>query len=184
MLLGGLLLLGLSPGPSMVTTSLNVTLAIVWSLALANILGTMACLGLSRQVAKLSLIPAKVLTPFLLVIMTVAAYQATRNWGDIVAFVVIGALGWVMKQVGFPRAPMLIGFVLAVSAERYLHLSMSLYGWDWITRPIVLVVFTMIVLVLFGSSIREFRKKRVAGRAARAASAAAERASSEKAGER
>jgi putative tricarboxylic transport membrane protein len=163
MLLGGLLLLGIRPGPSMVTTNLDVTLAIVWSLALANVLGTLGCLVLSRQVAKLSLIPAKVLTPFLLVIMTLAAYQATRNWGDILAFLVIGILGWVMKQVGFPRAPMLIGFVLAVSAERYLHLSMSLYGFDWITRPIVIVVFLLIVLVLFGSSIRELRKKRGAG---------------------
>lgn len=159
MLLGGLLLLGIQPGPSMVTTNLDVTLAIVWTLALANVLGTLACLGLSRWVARLSLIPAKVLMPFLLVIMTVAAYQATRNWGDIIAFLVIGMLGWVMKQVGFPRAPMLIGFVLAVSAERYLHLSMSLHGFDWLTRPIVLTVFVLIMVVLFGSTVREFRKK-------------------------
>lgn len=159
MLLGGLLLLGIQPGPSMVTTNLDVTLAIVWSLAMANVLGTLACLGLSRWVARLSLIPAKTLMPFLLVIMTVAAYQATRNWGDIIAFVVIGVLGWLMKQVGFPRAPMLIGFVLAVSAERYLHLSMSLHGYEWLTRPLVLVVFALILLVLFGSTIREVRKK-------------------------
>lgn len=163
MLLGGLLLMGIQPGPSMVSTNLDATLSIAWSLALANVLGTMGCLLLAKQVAKLSLIPAKVLTPFLIVIMTIAAYQATRNWGDLIAFVVIGTLGWVMKQVGFPRAPMLIGFVLAVSAERYLHLSMSLYEFGWITRPIVIAVFTLIVIVLFGSSIKELRKKR-AGR--------------------
>ncbi len=160
MLLGGLLLMGIQPGPSMVGDNLDATLSIAWSLALANVLGTMACLALSKQVSKLSLIPAKVLTPFLLVIMTVAAYQATRNWGDITAFIVIGMLGWMMKQVGFPRAPMLIGYVLAVSAERYLHLSMSLYDYSWVTRPIVLVVFTLIVVVLFGSSIRDYQKKK------------------------
>lgn len=165
MLLGGLLLLGIVPGPDMVSTNLDKTLSIAWSLALANVIGTMACLGLSKQVARLSLIPAKILTPFLLVIMTVAAYQATRNWGDLIAFLVIGVIGWFMKQVGFPRPPMLIGFVLAVSAERYLHLSMSLYGGSWVTRPIVLVVLTFILFILFGGTVRDFRKRASAKRA-------------------
>lgn len=165
MLLGGLLLLGIVPGPDMVSTNLDKTLSIAWSLALANVIGTMACLGLSKQVARLSLIPAKILTPFLLVIMTVAAYQATRNWGDLIAFLVIGVIGWFMKQVGFPRPPMLIGFVLAVSAERYLHLSMSLYGTAWLTRPIVLVLIVFITFILFGGTIRDFRKRSSAKRA-------------------
>lgn len=165
MLLGGLLLLGIVPGPDMVSTNLDKTLSIAWSLALANVIGTMACLGLSKQVARISLIPAKILTPFLLVIMTVAAYQATRNWGDLIAFLVIGVIGWFMKQVGFPRPPMLIGFVLTVSAERYLHLSMSLYGGSWVTRPIVLVVLTFILFILFGGTVRDFRKRASARRA-------------------
>lgn len=159
MLLGGLLLLGIIPGPSMVSTNLDKTLSIAWSLALANVIGTMACLALSRQVSKLALIPAKILTPFLLVIMTVAAFQSTRNWGDLIAFLVIGVIGWFMKQVGFPRPPLLIGFVLAISAERYLHRSMSLYGTEWFGRPIVVIVFVAIMLILFGASIRDFRKR-------------------------
>jgi TctA family transporter len=143
----------------MVSTNLDKTLSIAWSLALANVIGTMACLALSKQVSKLALIPAKILTPFLLVIMTVAAFQSTRNWGDLIAFLVIGIIGWFMKQVGFPRPPMLIGFVLAISAERYLHRSMSLYGTEWFGRPIVITVFVVIMLILFGASIRDFRKR-------------------------
>jgi putative tricarboxylic transport membrane protein len=159
MLLGGLLLMGVQAGPVMVRDRLDITLAIVWSLALANIIGTGACLLLSGFVAKLSLIPAKKLVPFLLVVMTVAAYQSTRHWGDILAFLVIGALGWIMKQVGWPRAPMLIGFVLAPSAERYLHLSMSLYGYEWLTRPIVILIAILTFFVVFGSQI--FRQRKV-----------------------
>ena len=158
MLLGGLLLMGVQAGPVMVRDRLDITLAIVWSLALANILGTGACLLLSGYVAKLSLIPARKLVPFLLVVMTVAAYQATRHWGDILAFLVIGAIGWIMKQVGWPRAPMLIGFVLAPSAERYLHLSMSLYGYDWLYRPLVLLIGALTFFVVFGSQIIRQRK--------------------------
>ncbi|MPZ60981.1 MAG: hypothetical protein GEU93_06740 [Propionibacteriales bacterium] len=162
MLLGGLVLLGVQAGPAMVRDRLDVTLAIVWSLALANILGTAACFLLAGYVAKLSLIPAKKLVPFLLVIMTVAAYQATRHWGDILAFLAVGLVGWVMKQVGWPRAPMLIGYVLAPSAERYLHLSMSLHGFDWLLRPLVIVLGLLVLVIVFGSQI--FRLRRGKGR--------------------
>jgi putative tricarboxylic transport membrane protein len=117
-LLGGLILMGVQAGPRLVTTELSLTVSIIWTLVLANIFGAIACLLLSKPIARLSLIPAKKLVPFLLVVLIIGAYQSTRHWGDLIAFVVIGLLGWLMKQFDWPRAPVLIGFVLAVSAER------------------------------------------------------------------
>src|SRR3546814_436271 len=125
MLLGGPVLPSIQPGPSMVKENLDVTLSIVWTLALANVLGAAACLVCAGWVARASVIPATRLVPFIFVIITVAAYQSTRHWGDIIILLVIGVVGWIMKQAGWPRAPMLIGFVLSLVTERYLHLSMS-----------------------------------------------------------
>src|SRR3546814_20609727 len=51
-----------------------------------------------------------------------------------------------MKQAGWPRAPMLIGFVLSLVTERYLHLSMSRYGLDWLLFPSVLAILALIVI--------------------------------------
>ena len=147
-LLGGLILMGIEAGPRMVTTDLTVMLTIIWTLAIANVLGGFICIGLSKFVAKIAVIPGKVLVPFLMVVMVVASYQSTRHWGDIVSFIVIGVLGWVMKEGDWPRAPLIIGFVLSNPAERYLHISMSRYGFSWLASPIVIGIGLFIIFLL------------------------------------
>lgn len=148
-LLGGLTLMGIEAGPRMVTTDLTVMLTIVWTLAIANVLGGLICILLSKPVSQITRIPGKILVPILMVIMVVASYQSTRHWGDIVSFIVIGALGWVMKEGDWPRAPFIIGFVLSNPAERYLHISMSRYGFSWLGFPIVIGIGLFIIFILF-----------------------------------
>lgn len=70
----------------------------------------------------------------------------------------LGFLGYVMKQAGFPRPPMIIGFVLAISTERYLQISMSRYGMDWISRPWVILIAVAIVGLVFGSAVRDLAR--------------------------
>lgn len=159
-LLGGLLLLGLYPGPDMVTTNLPITLSIIWTLIVANILGALACFALARQISKVTTIPPRILVPSLLVIITIAVYQSTYHWGDILLMIAIGVLGWLWKQIGWSRAPFLIGFVLARPSERYLHLAMSRYGLEWLGRPIVLVVAAIIMLGLFIEVSRQTRRRK------------------------
>jgi len=152
-LLGGLSLMGLQAGPRLLTSELPLTMSIIWTLVLANIFGAGACLLLSKPIARLSTIPAKKLVPFLLVLLMAGAYQSTRHWGDFIAFVAIGLLGWAMKQLDWPRPPLLIGFVLAVSAERYLWISMSRYGFVWLGRPGVLAIGVIITVLLLAGII-------------------------------
>lgn len=156
-LLGGLILLGVQPGPSMLTTDLSITLTIVWTLALANVFGAIACFGLSRPIARLSTIPASKFAPFLIIVMMVGAYQNTGQWGDLIAFLVIGLFGWLLKSYDWPRAPVLIGFVLAPSIERYLTISVSRYGWTWLADPIVIVIGLLAIAVLV-AGVRAKRK--------------------------
>ncbi|MDW5377392.1 tripartite tricarboxylate transporter permease [Halomonas sp. HP20-15] len=151
-LLGGLILLGIQPGPSMLTSNLPVTLTVVWTLALANVVGALACFLLSRPIARLSMIPASKFAPFLIIVMMVGAYQNTRQWGDLVAFIVIGLVGWLFKTYDWPRAPVLIGFVLAPSIERYLTISASRYGWSWLADPIVIVIGLVSIAILFAGA--------------------------------
>jgi TctA family transporter len=154
-LLGGFVLLGLQPGPDMLTNNLNITLSIIWTLALANVLGAIACLATSRWVARLSFVPAAKLFPFLMVIVLLGAFQASRSWGDLVAFFAMGMVGWIMKHRGWPRPAMLIGFVLSEGAERYLWISWTRYEWSWLTRPGVLAIAAVtVLLVLAGTRLK------------------------------
>lgn len=160
-LLGGLLMMGVQVGPSMLTTNLSLTMTIVWSLAIANVVGATLCMVLAEPVSRLTLIDPKRLVPFLLIIVTAAAYQSSRNWGDLVTLVGVGAIGYAMKRLDWPRPPMLVGFVLSISAERYLHLSRSRYGLDWIYRPGVRFVFLLIcLLIATGIYLDASRQKR------------------------
>lgn len=150
-LLGGLVVLGIQPGPRMLDTNLDVTLLVVWTLAIANVFGALACLGVSGFVARLTRVPAARLAPFLLVIMTVGAYQSTRNWGDLIAFLVIGIVAWWLRRLRFPLPALLIGFVLSTSIERNLYLSVVRYGAGWFWRPGVLLIGAVALALTLGS---------------------------------
>lgn len=151
-LLGAFILLGLQPGPRMLkeTGDLNITVLIVVTLAVANVFGTTACLLLTNVVSRLATVRAGRLAPIVLVIMLTGAYQSTRHWGDLIAFLVIGLLGWVMRRLKYPLPPLLIGFVLSAGVERYLWLSTARYEWEWLTRPGVMVIAAITIALTIG----------------------------------
>ncbi|MGO4888424.1 tripartite tricarboxylate transporter permease [Anaerobacillus sp. MEB173] len=149
-LLGGLTLMGLQAGPTMLTTGLPVTLSVIWTLVIANIFGVILCLLLIKPISRISTIQANRLVPFLFIILLIGSFQSTRSWGDIIFFVLIGLLGLVMHSLDWPKPPFLIGFVLSLSAERYLWISMDRYELTWLTKPVVIVIGVIIIAFLFG----------------------------------
>ncbi|MEQ9053869.1 MAG: tripartite tricarboxylate transporter permease, partial [Roseovarius confluentis] len=142
-LLGAFLIHGLVPGPEMLTTKLDVTYTLVWSVALANVLGTAICFAFSGQFAKIALIRQPVIMPLILAVLFIGAFQATRSWGDLISMLLFGILGWTMKRLRWPRPPVILGVVLGGIVERYLFVSVERYGIDWLWRPIVIVVLLM-----------------------------------------
>jgi len=138
--LGGMVLLGIQPGPSMVGTNLDLTYTIVWSLALANVLGAGLCILLAIPISKLTLIPFKLLAPFMIVVICFAAFQATRTLDDLIILLITGVLGVYMRRFGWPRPALLIGFVLATQAETYLYQAVQFYGWEFLTRTGVMII--------------------------------------------
>ena len=163
--LGGLLILGIQPGPSMLTENVDLIYTAIWSLALANIFGAGLALMLAKPITKLTIVPFRYLAPFMILIITFAAYQASYSWGDLIALLLVGILGWLMKQFGWPRPAALIGFVLAGNLEQYLFISVQRYGFDWLTRPGV-IIMTVIIAASLGASIVYQNKLKAAGRTA------------------
>ncbi|MCC5959049.1 MAG: tripartite tricarboxylate transporter permease [Rhodobacteraceae bacterium] len=138
--LGGMVLLGIQPGPSMVGSNLDLTYTIVWSLALANVLGAGLCIVLAIPISKLTLIPFKLLAPFMIAVICFAAFQATRTLDDLIVLLAVGVLGVYMRRFGWPRPALLIGFVLATQAETYLYQAVQFYGWEFLTRTGVMII--------------------------------------------
>lgn len=144
--LGALFSFGYYPGPRMITQNPDLMFLIVWSVALASVAGALICFSVTPLLARLTRIPFALIAAPLILVMIVGAYQATSTMGDIFMLFGLGALGWLMKHAEWPRAPALVGFVLAGPMEQYFWLSNQLFGWGWLLRPGVLIIASFIVL--------------------------------------
>lgn len=147
--LAGMILLGLQPGPSMVTRDLHLTYTIVWSLAIANVIGTALCVLLSPGIARLTTVRFPVIAPFMIMTISFAAFQATRSLQDLVTLVALGCVGVLLRRFGWSRPAFLIGFVLAIQSERYLYQAVQFDGWTFFRQPIVLVIAMLIAATIF-----------------------------------
>src|SRR6267154_2994332 len=156
-LLGAFLIHGLVPGPDMLGKNLDVTDSMVWSIAIANILGSGLCFLLSGQFAKLATLRYTLILPCVLCLVYIGAFEGKREWGDLYALLFFGILGWALKHFRWPRPPLVLGFILGGVLERYMFISIQRYGTSWLTRPLVILMFTMAALSLMGPLLQDIR---------------------------
>jgi TctA family transporter len=164
-LLGGFLILGLAPGPDMLTKHLVITYSMVWTIVLANIITVVASLAFLNHLAKLTTIRGPLLIPFLVLLTFVGAYTASNSMGDVIVALIFGGLGYLMVRFGWPRAPLVLGLVLGNIVESYLWVSTARYGAAWLARPGVLVLIALACLVVAWPF---FQERRIRARAVRA----------------
>jgi len=151
LLLGAFMAHGIAPGPKLLTSQLDITYTLVWSLALANVVGAGICFLSANQLARLATLRAGILVPTVAAICFIGAYQGSRSFGDLVTLIAFGLLGWIMKQYGWARAPLILGFILGKLIEKYLFISVGRYQFEWLSRPAVMVILGVTVLVLAGN---------------------------------
>ncbi len=143
---------GIAPGPRMLEDHADITIMIIVSLGLGNLMVTMLGLGFTRQMARLTLIPYPVLGFLIIPISLLAAFQDTRDVSAIGIVLVGAGLGMLMKRYRWPRPPLLIGFILGPIIESNITNSVARYDWvGTFTRPlfIVLLVIAIVIGALF-----------------------------------
>ena len=141
---------GVHPGLTMLERDLDITMAIIMTLALGNLLVTMMGLVATGQLAKLTLIPYPLLAAVLLPLVFIAAFLTTQSWGDIIVLGAMCALGLLMKWLGWPRPPVILGFILGPIIEQNLWPSWQLWGWGFAARPLTIaLILVAIASVLY-----------------------------------
>jgi len=145
-LLGAFLIHGLVPGPDMLGKNLDVTYSMVWSIAIANIVSAGMCYLWSGWFAKLATLRYTLICPAVLSVIYIGAFEGSRQWGDLYTLLFFGALGWTMKQMKWPRPPLILGLVLGDIIERYMFISVERYGLEWLKRPVVIVILVLAIL--------------------------------------
>jgi TctA family transporter len=159
-LLGAFLMHGLRPGPEMLTTRLDFTFSLMWTLAIANVIGALILMVWSRQIAKITFVRGHLLVPGIIVFTFMGAWMSSNQLGDWIALLGFGVIGYVMRRLKWPRPPVVLGFVLGPIMETNLDLSRQALGWTWLERPWVMAMLAVLVLTVVPPLWRTMRRLR------------------------
>jgi TctA family transporter len=111
-LLGAFLMLGLIPGPEMMTEHLDLSLTLLLVIVAANLLGIAICFPAAPHLAKVAYMPSRILVPVVLVIALVGVFALRELFNDVIVTAIFSVLGIAMRRFGFNRPALVLGFVL------------------------------------------------------------------------
>ena len=125
-LLGGLLIWGLQPGPLLFVEQKEFVWGLIASMYIANIAGLIVVLTTVPLFAAVLRIPFSVIAPVIVMICAIGAYTVNNSFFDITAMLVFGVVGYVFKKLNYPLAPLVLALVLGGLAESSFRQSMLL----------------------------------------------------------
>ncbi len=155
-ILAGLMVHGLRPGPTMFTEQSTFVFAIFWSMLLVNVLFFFVGLYGARIFARATLIPLTILWPMVFLFSMVGAYALDQSMIDVWIALIFGVIGYLMKRYGFSVVSLAIGLILGGMLEKRLGQSMVMLDEQWwliATRPLSLLFLVLTVLALAGPSL-------------------------------
>ena len=123
-LLGGLLIWGLQPGPLLFTEQPDFVWGLIASMYMGNVVGLLVVLTCVPLFAAILRIPFSVIAPIILVLCAIGAYTVHNNTFDVVMMLVFGVVGYFMKKANYPLAPMVLAIVLGDKAEESFRQSL------------------------------------------------------------
>ena len=127
-LLGGLLIWGLQPGPLLFVEKKDFVWGLIASMYLGNIAGLLIVLTTVPWWAAILRIPFAIISPVIVVICAIGAYTVHNNMFDVFMMLVFGVVGYLFKKLRYPLAPMVLALVLGDMAETAFRQSMLLSG--------------------------------------------------------
>jgi len=155
-ILAGLMVHGLRPGPAMFTEQAGFAYAIFWSMLFVNVLFLFVGLFGAKIFARITMVPVQILWPCVFVFSIVGAYALEQSMFDVWVALVFGIVGYFMRRYGFSVVPLAIGLILGGMLEQRFGQSMVMLDEKWwliATRPLALFFLVLTALALFGSAI-------------------------------
>jgi putative tricarboxylic transport membrane protein len=148
-MLGGLIIWGLQPGPMLFQEKPDFVWGLIASMYTGNILGVLIVLAFVPLFAAILRIPFAILTPLIVVVCAVGAYAVHNSMMDVWLMLIFGALGYVFKKLDYPLAPLVLALVLGDLAENALRQSLIMSQGSlaiFFQRPISGVIASVAIL--------------------------------------
>ncbi len=157
-LLGGLLIWGLQPGPMLFVEQKEFVWGLIASMYLGNLVGLIVVLTCVPVFAAILRVPFSIIAPLILVLCAIGAYSVHSSTFDVMLMLVFGVLGYLLKKCNYPLAPLVLAIVLGDKAEEAFR--QSLLGSQgslgvFFSNPLVTTIMVFGLIALFWSLIQE-----------------------------
>lgn len=162
-LLSGLTIQGITPGPLFITQNQGLFWALIASMYIGNVMLLILNLPLVPVFASLVKIPSRILLPIVTVISFCGAYSMNNSSFDLWLLIVFAIAGSVMKIAGFDAAPLIVGLVLGPEMESALRRSFVMTKGSFIkiiTRPISGTILAIALVYLIFSLVGKIQKRK------------------------
>ncbi len=161
-LLGGLLIWGLQPGPLLFVEKPDFVWGLIASMYLGNIAGLIVVLTCVPLFAAILRIPFAIIAPVIMVICAIGAYTVHNSVFDVYMMVVFGVIGYVFKKLDYPLAPLVLALVLGDRAEENFRNSVKISQGDmsiFFDNALVGGITTLALVLLFWPLVRAIYSK-------------------------
>lgn len=156
-LLGGLMMWGLNPGPLLFTNSPDFAWGLIASLFLANIVTLMIAWGVIPFLIKILSVPTKLMIPIITVVCVVGSYSTSNSMYGVLIMFLSGILGYVLTKCEYQTAPVLLAFVLAPLLESNMRKAFIISRGSldiFFQKPISLVFIIILIAILLFPVVR------------------------------
>ncbi len=161
-LLGGLMIHGLKPGPALFLESPDVVVGIFTTLFIATVVMVLIQMVGIKLFIKVLNIPVHYLTAALVILSLVGSYALRNNFFDVILTLVLGMLGFFMAKAKFPMAPTVLGLVLGAMFEGEIRRSLKMSAGAvsiFFTRPVSCIIILIALTVVVTNIVKAFRKQ-------------------------
>jgi TctA family transporter len=163
LMLGALTIQGIQPGPQVMTQRPDLFWGLIASMWIGNAMLVILNLPMIGLWVKLLQVPYRLLFPAIMAFSAIGIYSVNNSSFEIYLTALFGIIGFVCMRLGFPLAPMLLGYVLGPMMEENLRRAMLMSGGDpsvFVTRPISAVFMIATAVILLVMVLPAVRKRR------------------------
>ncbi len=161
LLLGALMIHGVTPGPLMISQHPEVFWGTIASMYVGNIMLLLLNLPLIGLWVKVLKVPYRVLMPLILLFCLIGSYSISNNLWDVVVMVVFGVVGYVLRRYEYEEAPLLLAFILGPMIETNFKQSLIMADGEFsifLTRPISAAALGISALLFVSTGLSFYRR--------------------------
>ncbi len=158
--IAALTILGLEPGPTLLKGSPTLPYSMMWIMAIAGLLSCVVGLLMAPQLSRITGIKGPYMFPFIIALAVLGSFADVNTTMGIYLLVVFSILGVVVRDLGYSVAAAAIGLVLGGTFDDNVHLTYSLYGWNFFTRSPLADIFLLIAIYPVFSAGRRCHKNK------------------------